>query len=177
MLGSQLLPLLVGEDESSNLSFGVVQASFSDLAIVSSVNYYFSQNFSLAVNAAYCNETPVIDDTKNLVELLVVSFDVPRFRKQNLKRVRVEVLAHVWYRAQESLCGAEDLVDEVVDLFDQKVLEVWDYEATVGEVKVGCLKLSEAVATDLSDRQRDNQSVNYQHWLVRVPGVAQEIEF
>ncbi len=177
MLPSQLVPLLVTGSDENNLAIPIVAPRFTDLAIVSSVNYFFSQNYSLAVNSVYCNETPEIDDTKNLVEVLVSTFEVPKFRRGNLKRVRADVLVHVWYRAEESLYGAQDLADEVVNVFDHAVIGIYDYEATRGETQVGVLQLKEAVTEDLSERQREDLSVNYQHLLVKICGVAQEIEF
>lgn len=177
MLPSQLIPLLVAGNDDLNLAVPIIAPRFTDLAIVSSVNYFFSQNYSLAVNSVYCNETPEIDDTKNLVEVLVSTFEVPKFRRGNLKRVRTDVLVHIWYRAEESLYGAQDLADEVVDTFDHAVIDIYDYEATVGETKVGVLQLQEAETIDLSERQREDLSVNYHHLLVKICGVAQEIEF
>jgi hypothetical protein len=176
MIGSQLLLLLHKrrEDGADNLAFTPSVAFFSDLAIVSSVNQYFSENFSLTANAVYCNETPEIDETQNMVEVLIQTFEVPKFRKAGLKRVRVDVLVHVWYRAEDSLYGAMDLANEVADVFDHAVLEVRDYEVP-SEAQVGILQMQEAVTEDLSDFQRDDLSVNYQHLLVKVRGVAQEI--
>lgn len=176
MIGPQLLLLLRRRREEDSLSFATVAPQFSDQAIVSSVNYHFSQNFSLAANAVYCNETPEVDESQNMVEVLIQTFEVPRFRKGAFKRVRVDVLVHVWYRASVSLYGAEDLAEEVASVFDHAVFDVVDYD-TVANVVVGNLQLQEAVTEDLSDFQRDDLSVNYRHLLVKVRGVAQEIAY
>lgn len=177
MLPAQLLPLLVAGNDDQNNPVAIVPPRLTDLAIVSSVNCFFSQNYSLAVNSVYCNETPEVDDTKNLVEVLVSTFEVPKFRRGNLKRIRADVLVHIWCRAEESLYGAQDLADEVVDIFDHAVIDIYDYEATVGETKVGVLQLKEAETSDLSERQREDLGLNYHHLLVKICGVAQEIEF
>lgn len=171
MIGSQLLLLLRRPDEDANRTLAYPR--FSDFAIVTSLNQYFSENYSLAANAVYCNETPDLDSTLNMVELLVSTFEVPRYRKSSKRRVRVDVLVHIWYRAESSLYGALDMADEVESVLDQKVIPIRDYLVS-GEPQVGTLQLQEAKTDDLSERQEEDLGLNFQHLLVRVRGVAQE---